>query len=44
MEQQRRLGPFTGRQLTIIVVAVIAAVALPVGAFAAGQAVTITDP
>jgi hypothetical protein len=38
------VGPFTGRQLTLIIVSLVIAVALPVGAFAAGQAVTITDP
>jgi|SRR5579871_505430 len=45
LERKRGLGPFTGGQLTIIVVSVIIALGLPVGAFAAvsGSNVFITD-
>jgi hypothetical protein len=42
--EPKRWGPFSGRQLTTIVLGIVAAVAFPVGAFAAGSAVTITDP
>jgi hypothetical protein len=43
---RRRLGPFSGGQLTAIIIAVVIAVGFPVGAFAAltFTNVSITDP
>jgi len=43
---QRRLGPFTGRQLTAIIVAIVIAVGLPTGAYASGAftSVVVQDP
>jgi hypothetical protein len=40
----RTWGPFTGRQLTTLLVVLIVAVVVPVGAWAVGQDVYITDP
>jgi hypothetical protein len=44
--ETKRWGPFTGRQLTTIIVGVLLAIALPVAANATstGQDVVITDP
>jgi hypothetical protein len=39
----RTWGPFTGRQLTTLLVVLIVAVVVPVGAWAVGQDVYITD-
>jgi hypothetical protein len=43
--QAKQWGPFTGRQLTMIIVAIVVAVAVPVGASAAvkGNPVFLTD-